>query len=550
MQVYHRSLPWILQVWKGIYWSTFVLTWIVLPITFSYLESGFFSPRDKLWDAFKDQLRTAFLAVVAVAGFCVYLLAQHYTLAGAEGLLMALGNTYGLLLVVVLLGNGLIEVPRKLWAASFPHQELQRLYFRSSLVDSDLHDAVCTLSDVEAEVTAIREHLRQNPPPNEEAAMELDACMKVLQDTRASFRHRPDDMTLGMLLPRTPFGVNSSYDQASSPPTLLRLAQLHARLKKAQLRVQVLKMQRDAVVAHVEVTEHVVNHTLRYPDGVKNGDGGGACAACAAVWEHMAAIVQWYWLTALSNCVLRMLAVACWFMTLTFLWSQMVLGSPYSLSPYGALQQAFGTSTTFGIQLAIAIPLAYVSICTYRSLFKFKLFGEFSLQGPHQSLSRPLLVNAQYLIRLQFPLAYNFLLLLRSPSSKETAFRKLMSNMAVVPLLGAGFNTYAPLVMVVLAAFTYFRGYARLLRLVGAYHEDLISGEEQEEMIQQGRSLARRRRYPLPSSSSNGGGSGIGGGPGASATLSFSSSAPGPMRVQAELGPARGAHTAYTPLKT
>jgi len=45
------------------------------------------------------------------------------------------------------------------------------------------------------------------------------------------------------------------------------------------------------------------------------------------------------------------------------------------LSPYGALQQAFGTSSPFAIQMTIAIPLAYVSLCTYRSLFKFKLFG-------------------------------------------------------------------------------------------------------------------------------------------------------------------------------
>ena len=110
---------------------------------------------------------------------------------------MALGNTYGLLLIVILLGNGVIEVPRKLWNSSFPDKELQRLYFRSSLVDSDLHDAVCILSDVEAEVTAVREQLRVNPPQQEEVALELDGCMKVLQDTKASFRHRPDDMMLG-----------------------------------------------------------------------------------------------------------------------------------------------------------------------------------------------------------------------------------------------------------------------------------------------------------------------------------------------------------------
>lgn len=396
-QVYHRSLPWILQVWKGIYWSTFVLTWLVLPIVFSYLESGFFTPRDRFLDALRDQIRMAFFAVVALVGFAVYLLAQHYTLAGAEGLLMALGNTYGLLFVVVLLGNGLVEVPRKLWNSSFAEKELQRLYFKSSLVDSNLHDAVCVLSDVEAEVVALREHLRQAPQGggreggtagegtspaagtallSEELALELDACMKVLMDTKSSFRHRPEDMTLGMLLPRTPFGVASIYDSSTGPPpTLARLAALHARLKKAQLRVQVLKKKRDAVIGRVEVIEAVSQGTLPYPSEIKMGDGEGCGARCGAWFARLGALLEWHWLMTFSHCTLRLLAVVGWGLTVCFLWSQVFLGSPFALSPYGALQQAFGTSSPFAIQMTIAIPLAYVSLCTYRSLFKFKLFG-------------------------------------------------------------------------------------------------------------------------------------------------------------------------------
>jgi hypothetical protein len=360
-------------------------------------------------------------------------------------------------------------------------------------VDSDLHDAVCVLSDVEAEVNAVREQRRLNPPAaGDDEALLMDGCVKALGDTKASFRHRPEDMTLGLLLPRTPFGMQSQYDQGS-PPTLKRLAALHARLKKAQLRVQVLKMQRDAVVAQVEIEEAVAQGTMRYPEEVKAGDDAGALGCLGAHLSYAGAVLRYHWHTALSLYVLRLLACVSWILSICLLWSEVVLGSPLALSPYGALQQAFGTSSPVAIQLAVAIPLGYVSLCAYRSLFKFKLFGEFSLQGPHQSLARPLLVNAQYLIRLQFALAYNFLLLLRSPSSKETAFRHLMSNMEVLPLLGNGFNTFAPLVLVLLAGFTYFRVYPRVLQLVGAYHEDLISGEEQEGALRAARQRKRRR---------------------------------------------------------
>lgn len=87
-------------------------------------------------------------------------------------------------------------------------------------MDSDLHDAVCVLSDVEAEVTAVREQLRLHPPAGDEEARRMNACAAALADTRAAFRHRPEDMTLGLLLPRTPFGVQSQYDQGAPPVSL------------------------------------------------------------------------------------------------------------------------------------------------------------------------------------------------------------------------------------------------------------------------------------------------------------------------------------------
>ena len=71
-------------------------------------------------------------------------------------------------------------------------------------MDSDLHDAVCVLSDVEAEVMAVREQIRLHPPAGDEDGLRMDVCVKALDDTRAAFRHRPEDMTLGLLLPRGP----------------------------------------------------------------------------------------------------------------------------------------------------------------------------------------------------------------------------------------------------------------------------------------------------------------------------------------------------------
>ena len=55
--------------------------------------------------------------------------------------LMALGNTYGLLLVVVLLGYGLVDIPRLLLRRARPDEELNRIYLLATKADELLYEA-------------------------------------------------------------------------------------------------------------------------------------------------------------------------------------------------------------------------------------------------------------------------------------------------------------------------------------------------------------------------------------------------------------------------
>jgi hypothetical protein len=42
-----------------------------------------------------------------------------------------------------------------------------------------------------------------------------------------------------------------------------------------------------------------------------------------------------------------------------------------------------GESSPFVVELVTFLPLLYLSLCTYRSLFKFRLFGDFCLKVSH-----------------------------------------------------------------------------------------------------------------------------------------------------------------------
>ncbi|CAM9441170.1 unnamed protein product, partial [Phaeothamnion confervicola] len=127
--------PWVLNFWLTIYWTTFILAWIVLPILNTAWHEGEFTWRRRLESAARSNLRQYIVMGAASLAFIIYLLVSGKThLTSLSGFLMAWGNTYGLMLIVLLLGHGLVEVPRKLWQNSFPDRELRLLYFRASQV--------------------------------------------------------------------------------------------------------------------------------------------------------------------------------------------------------------------------------------------------------------------------------------------------------------------------------------------------------------------------------------------------------------------------------
>merc|ERR1719410_1764312 len=57
------------------------------------------------------------------------------------GMAMGLANLWGLSLAVLMLGYGLVEVPRKLWRSSSVHKRFSFLLYKTSSLNNDKGDA-------------------------------------------------------------------------------------------------------------------------------------------------------------------------------------------------------------------------------------------------------------------------------------------------------------------------------------------------------------------------------------------------------------------------
>lgn len=115
--------------WQITYWTTFLLAWLILPITRETLLSGHFTLLQRIHNGFTKSIKSILLmsvfGFIAIIAMAIHLKSVHLVTIVLP-VLMALGNTYGLVLVSLLLGNGLVNVPKRFWREACPANELRR----------------------------------------------------------------------------------------------------------------------------------------------------------------------------------------------------------------------------------------------------------------------------------------------------------------------------------------------------------------------------------------------------------------------------------------
>eukprot|EP00816_Leptocylindrus_hargravesii_P000066 CAMPEP_0196828542 /NCGR_PEP_ID=MMETSP1362-20130617/94732_1 /TAXON_ID=163516 /ORGANISM="Leptocylindrus danicus, Strain CCMP1856" /LENGTH=459 /DNA_ID=CAMNT_0042209223 /DNA_START=402 /DNA_END=1781 /DNA_ORIENTATION=+ len=427
---------------------------------------------------------------------------------------MALGNTYGLMLVVVLLGYGLVAIPRMLMRWARPREELKRVYLLSNKADEWLFDAVWELQDTEDEIDSLlasANHTRavQNHSDVQYCTDELIAAkaktlvlpplLQSKRTTNVRSRRGSTARPTASAATSSPTHKFAKLKKSEEPSDDLErldidyrevineMATLHARLKKAQNNLDNARANFSNILSRYKSFARLVEIESQASSSIL-------------------ASTKKFGRTILRGIMFRSLGILSIGMSALVLWSECTMMLPFNLSPFGFLVQDGCESEAqeksdlyiFVESVSLSFPLMYISICVYWSLMKVTLFTNFKLNGNKMSSAVALVFNAQYFIRMQFPLGYNFLLMFKyNDKCGTTAFSKLMSNMDTVPFFGTGFSLYAPLMILLFSIMTYFNVYPRLATLVGMDHEDAILialdkcevEDEVEEKLRSGEAL-------------------------------------------------------------
>ena len=454
--------------WTVTYWTTFFLAWLVLPITRQSLLSGHFTLCQRVKDGLRRSFRAIFLmittGIVAVIALAIHLRSVDVTIISS--VLMTMANTYGLVLVAFLLGNGMVSIPKKLWREACPAKELRRTRIMAPIFEEELFEAVMGLEDMEDKIekvcrmaVSLRENGDEGEMDNEEEGVSIGSrptwgraaprrcgvCCRVDQLTEfhecleALVRRKNETVDLCAERRTSQHNRrNSQHDTRNGDAGDGReintmdvnyLVLLNGQLKQAQERATSAQLRWNKLMKHSCLFSALMD------DGTESRSGGDGIDVGENIGSGSATLLpssqtlrccpklcysfQRIWVRCLRYPAYRAAALVTLSLSASVLLGEVTLAAPYNLSPFSWTLHAldhyheYWTSgwAQVAFQICALIPLLYMSLCVYTSLFQMSLLGPYCLRGNRQSAGVALVFNAQYLVRLQFPLGYNYLLM-------------------------------------------------------------------------------------------------------------------------------------------
>ncbi|KAF9424167.1 hypothetical protein BGZ94_008071 [Podila epigama] len=455
----------LLVAWRTMYWSSFALTWALIPLLQAYTQSGEFTVMKRFRSAVRyNIIYQLVIGSVALLGL-VYVSYTQGT-SNLRAYVMALSNSWGLILVVIFMGYGMVDVPRRLWHMGDNARELRRIAFKASVVKDKRQDTEDELLSVAKLSDPLRPHV-------DKMVKDFPAARGVQFDPRASSPIPPSGSafpganvafsrtgTASGTTTTTASGRKHITNAATIPTTITEkyLADLHARIKWA-IRMNdrwtaiwrgLLK---EGFLAQ-DIQENADNPEKKFRSSLR------PMSPKPREWQLS---FEWHWHLKVRPILLRASAIVCAVMSLLIVWSEMTYNhvNPI-LSVISLLIKLAWDRVSYGAIEAISfLTMLYMCTCAYTTLMKMKLLNNYVLVPNHHTDEPTLLFIGSYLCRLTFPLVYNYLTISASGKEDSTVFAGYMGKIDMVPFLG-GFNYYMPYVILVPTLITLFNVFAKM----------------------------------------------------------------------------------------
>ncbi|KAJ3695835.1 hypothetical protein LUZ60_001212 [Juncus effusus] len=450
--------------WSLSYWSTFILTWAVVPLIQGYEDAGDFTVKDRFRTSIHSNL--LFYSIVGSIGLfgLILLIIMHHNWGGSiMGFAMACSNTFGLVTGAFLLGFGLSEIPKSIWRNADWTNRQKVLSHRVAKMAVRLDEAHQEFSNAIVVAQATSNQMSKRDPLR--PYMDIIDSMLV-QMLREDPGFKPSGGRLG----------ENDMDYDTDEKTMAALRRQLRRAREEYYRYKSEYM--NYVMEALELEDTIKNFERRDANGWKyfssfRDNRSGTLGSLLDITEFL-------WKCVLRKQVQKALAIILGIISAAILLAEAtLLPSSVDLSLFSILINAVGKQEVL-VQIAAFVPLMYMCVCTYYSLFKIGMLMFYSLT-PRQTSSVSLLMICSMVARYAPPISYNFLNLIRLDDNAKTIFEKRMGNIDdAVPFFGKGFNKIYPLIMVIYTLLVASNFFDRVIEFFGSFKRFKFQSEQDE----------------------------------------------------------------------
>lgn len=470
--------------WRVVYWTSQFLTWLLLPFMQSYARSGAFSRAGKIKTALIENAIYYGTYLFIFISLLVYVAAHpkwQFTWGELQTIGITAANTWGLFLLVLLLGYGLVEIPRSYWLSSSHSYLLAKTYFKAAKMATEKASAEENLADVMEEVAGVHESVRYN------------SCLRKSVDTIITKCPTEYQEEMGR-------NMESHCGEQSVLPTKRDLVKLHKKVISAVQRHSQTEVQWSILldqVFHLEdvaksQTSPVRQFIHSFPSAHHHG------------WIHRliyTPTVEWYWECVFRQNFYKLLAVLLCLLSAAVVWSECTF---FSTNPVLSLfavfvQMAEKHHNYICIEVVCFVSILFLCVCVYSTVFRIRVFNYYHLVPHHQTDAYSLQFSGMLFCRLTPPLCLNFLGLIHMDSAIshqdriQTSYTSIMGSMHVLYFISDGFYIYYPMLVLLLCFANFYSVGFRCLNLLGV-HQYLTDDDLTSDLVDEGRELIRRER--------------------------------------------------------
>lgn len=306
----------LVKLWRFIYWTSQLLTWLILPIMQSYSMSGEFTTMHKLKSALRANLiYYSSIGAIFLILLIYVILRTGLVISNLKVIAISSSNTWGLFLLVVLLGYGLVELPRFLINRSRHFQSLNRHYFKVGQLNAEKCEAEEKLDDVLEEIHQVYSVIgsSEHHPLRSYLNKILDKCPPDWKRRFSAFR-------------RQTASSNSTYepDLSKAPDyNLQALTRLHKRVIKAVHYHRQIICRWNHIIEEVIELEDVAKNYLDNQGPISPKLFKSTLPKQRSLWRTIyTPKMEWYWKCLIRVWIFRVIGFVAAIFSAAVVWSE------------------------------------------------------------------------------------------------------------------------------------------------------------------------------------------------------------------------------------